>query len=459
MFTGCDSEEEVITEPTTTQTTVITTAQTTEPTTEATTTPTTTIPTTISAQTSAPTPETTVPSEISRSGWITEDETWSGIVHITGDVWVDAEITLTILPGTTIMFAAHQDDQHNGFAVPLDEWIARHDDPTWTLEWAQSHCKLDVYGTLIARGTPDDMIVFTSDSLTPDGGDWLHVHIGNGSFVEFCVIEYSRGGLDVMEGTGDSVKISNNIIRHNFWTALTIHTGSSPTVTYNEIYDSGGHQGIAVIGEGSAPYIAYNNIRECKGGINIQPGTAPIVEYNTLIDNDGGIGLLETSASAVVRYNSISAPNGPTQNWTYKGEPVYFSSILLGRNDAISGISVADCSPIITYNGISLCNSAGINIMGNSSPTINHNMITDCYAGFLLDESFTGSPSIEENNIYDNTYANILIWSEQPIIATNNWWGTTDLAEIQAKILSTQGQPALGLVIFEPFLPEPVNIE
>lgn len=139
------------------------------------------------------TTETAMPSEISRSGWIYEDETWSGIVHITGDVTVDPEVTLTVLPGTRVLFAAHQDDQHAGLAVPLDNWIAQHDDPTWTLEYAQSHSKMDVFGKLIARGTPENMIIFTSDSPTPDGGDWVQLHICRGSIVEYCIIEYSRG--------------------------------------------------------------------------------------------------------------------------------------------------------------------------------------------------------------------------------------------------------------------------
>ena len=230
-------------------------------------------------------------------------------------------------------------------------------------------------------------------------------------------------------------------------------------VNYNEIYHSGGHQGIDVIGEGSAPYIAYNTFKECIAGINIQPGTEPTVEYNTFIDNDSGIGVIGPNAFAVVRYNSISSPNGPSQNFTYNGKPVYFSSILLGRDDAISGISVSDCSPVITNNSISHFNSAGINVMGNSSPTINNNTVIDSHTGILLDESFTGSPSIEENNIYDSSYANISLWSEQSINVMNNWWGTTDSDEIQMKILDMSGKPAVGMVAFEPFLTQPVEVE
>jgi len=402
--------------------------------------------------------ETDVPSEIYRSGWIYEDEIWFGTVHITGDVWVHHEATLTILPGTEVLFAAHQDDQHAGSEVPMDDYIAQHDDPAQTLEYAQSHSVLAVFGTLIARGTPDNMIVFTSDSTRPDLGDWVQLHICHGSIVEYCILEYARGALDVGEGTGDTVLISHNVIRNNLYTALTVHSSSS-TVTYNDIYNSGGHQGIAIIGEGSSPHIAYNVIKECKSGINVSPGTAPIIEYNTLIDNDGGIGVLGPDTHAVVRYNSISSPNGPTQHWTCEGKPVYFSSALLGTDDYVNGMSVNDSSPLISNNDIFQCNSAGISIMGNASPTIKNNEIYDNRRGILFEESFIGAPNINGNNIHDNYFSNICLYSEQPVNVINNWWGTTDLDMIQAAILDIYGEPISKLVTFEPILTQPVKIE
>ncbi len=169
--------------------------------------------------------------------------------------------------------------------------------------------------------------------------------------------------------------------------------------------------------------------------------------------------MIGPNTNAVVRYNSISSPRGSSQNWTYRGEPIYFSSILLGRDDAISGISVTDCSPLISNNHVSRCNSAGINIMGNSSPTINNNTVTDNHTGILLEESFTGSPNIEKNNICDNSYPNISLWSDQSINTINNWWGTTDLADIEYKIRDSRHDPSLGTVVYEPILIQPVEIE
>ncbi len=43
-----------------------------------------------------------------------------------------------------------------------DGWIALNNDPTCSLEYNQSHSKIDA-SRLIAQGTPDEMIIFTSD--------------------------------------------------------------------------------------------------------------------------------------------------------------------------------------------------------------------------------------------------------------------------------------------------------
>lgn len=77
----------------------------------------------------------------------------------------------------------------------------------------------------------------------------------------------------------------------------------------------------------------------------------------------------------------------------------------------------------------------------------------------MFEESFTGSPSISENNIHDNYFSHISLYSEQQVSVINNWWGTTDLNMIQAKILDFYGNPTSRLVTFEPILTQPVETE
>jgi hypothetical protein len=310
----------------------------------------------------------------------------------------------------------------------------------------------------VAQGTPEDMIVFTSNSPTPDAGDWQMLHIGPGSIFEYCIVEYCQGGIDIPEGTGDSVTISHTVIRHILWTSIAIHS-CSPTITYNEIFHGGGHGGITVLGEGASPYVAYNTFKECQAGIGILEGASATVEYNEFIDNDtAGIGLLRANPSTIIRYNQISSPNGPSMHTTYQGEIIYPSNRLLGEPWVSEGISINNSSGTISNNNIFQCNNIGVVLLNDSSPYINHNTIEGHNIGILFEESFTGSPVIGMNNILDNENSNIALRFDGNVDVRNNWWGTTDPEEIQVKI-KAQGEPAIGRAEFEPFLTEPVDIE
>ena len=109
-------------------------------------------------------------------GTISADTTWSGTVHVTGDVIVASDATLTITPGTVVKFATGQ--------------------------------YLNAQGVLLAVGTEAKPIVFTSlhddtaggDSnrngaaSQPQRGDWESIYIRNssvGSRLEHVELRYA----------------------------------------------------------------------------------------------------------------------------------------------------------------------------------------------------------------------------------------------------------------------------
>lgn len=378
--------------------------------------------------------------KMTKSGIITSNETWSGTVRITGDVSVPEGATVTVLPGTTVFFSAHSDDQADGSAVPLDEWIAQHPDPTWTEAWGKSHCQVD--GRLMARGLPDKMIIFTSDSLTPDGADWVQIHMYRGSIFEYCVVEYARGALDIAENTGSSVIVSHNILRHSLWTGLTAHgsTTDSPTITYNLIYDAGGHQGLATTGTNAQ--VGYNVIYHCRDGIHIDANA--FVYNNILIDN--GVGILLSEEAGVLQYNTIIAPLGDPYNYTYQGESIYPAV----KQEDRMGIVVVHSSPTIT-NNIIAHNPTGLSILGDSSAIISYNTITNCSSTTILfAPSFSGDPQIYGNSLCNNSHQ-MTLQNSNSVNASNNWWDTTNVEEIEQKILHYYDDPALGTVLYQPF--------
>lgn len=57
-----------------------------------------------------------------RSGHIGADETWSGAIHLTGDLQVDRGATLAVRPGTWLLVAARSDDQSSGELERIDQF-------------------------------------------------------------------------------------------------------------------------------------------------------------------------------------------------------------------------------------------------------------------------------------------------------------------------------------------------
>jgi parallel beta-helix repeat protein len=124
--------------------------------------------------------------------YITEDTTWSGTVVLRGQNVVRRGVTLTILPGTVVKFA----------------WIDEDGDDIGDGE-------LTVEGRLIARGTRNNPILFTSAKESPAPKDWTFVQISvsKNSLVEHCIFEYAFSGLQVHYSTAT---IHKSLFRNNF---------------------------------------------------------------------------------------------------------------------------------------------------------------------------------------------------------------------------------------------------
>jgi len=357
-----------------------------------------------------------------RTGRITQDEVWSGTIHITGDIWVDDDATLTIMSGTTVLVSAGSDDQKRGAEWVIDEAEKEKIGPVCTVEYDKSH--IDITGRITAVGTPDEMIVFTSDSTKPSYADWAGILLRPGSRIEYCLVEYGgRMGIGVQSNIpqDESVVISNNIVRHIFLGGITSHGTACPRIISNEISDCGS-EGISV-DTGTAPHIVYNTVKNPTVGIATAPGSSATIENNILIDNIRGI---ESRARDTIRHNYISSPTRQIHEQSYMGHtwpyllnppPIRFTGIQIGMQ----------CSATIEFN-IIVNNDVGIGIVPTASPSLR----------------------IEKNNIYDNDVNNITNPSVADITARNNWWGTTDIDEIEARIHHYNDDPSVGKVNYQP---------
>lgn len=129
---------------------------------------------------------------LSVRGVVAADTAWEGMVTVTGRLVVRKGATLTFLPGTVVRFAWSDED---GDGIGDGE--------------------LAVEGRLVARGTRERPITFTSAREQPAPKDWTFVIVSTSreSLVEWCVFEYGFTGLQVHLS---SVVVRNCRFRRNF---------------------------------------------------------------------------------------------------------------------------------------------------------------------------------------------------------------------------------------------------
>jgi hypothetical protein len=358
----------------------------------------------------------------SRSGRISQDEIWPGTIHVTGDIWVDENATITIAPGTTVLISAGRDDQNSGVAANWSESDKEKHGPISTEEYAKSH--IEINGRIIAVGTPDEMIVFTSDSPNPNFADWSSIELRPGSRMEYCIVEYAgRAGVGIWSNIpeDDSVLVSNCIIRHIFMGGIALGGTTCARVTSNEVSDCGS-EGIAVTPGGGVPYIAYNTVKHTTVGIGTLPESFAVIENNILIDNIKGI---VTRAKDTIRHNHISSPTRQIHEQSYMGHTFPY----------------AVEPPVIKFIGIVAAE--------HCQATIQFNNIVSNEIGILIGPGGNPPQTLENNNIYDNDM-NIDNQTNLDIVVQHNWWGTTDTHAIEQKIWDYDDDPSKGKVNYEP---------
>ncbi len=123
---------------------------------------------------------------------ITKDTVWQGEIIIQGVVSVKRTATLVILPGTVIKFKKSDRDK-NGVGDG----------------------EILVEGRLIAKGTGDRKIIFTSAEDKPAPNDWSYLQFlasNKGNIIEHCLFEYAFAGVMIHYA---DVKISDTLFRNN----------------------------------------------------------------------------------------------------------------------------------------------------------------------------------------------------------------------------------------------------
>jgi parallel beta-helix repeat protein len=308
---------------------------------------------------------------------VAADTVWDGKILVGQPVTVGAGATLTIRPGSQILF-------RDGVGLQVD-------------------------GTLLAQGTADKPILFLPAG---DGQEaWAGITLGShasASLLTNCEIRGARslviaGGSHQVEqceisGGVDGIEINGDTAR--------------PVIRGNTLRDLK-EGGIRCLGK-STPLVEKNTIERCGPfGVHASQGAVPLVQENTVVGCAIGIELIQTAP--LIRNNRVrECQRGIALSSAEGGKPV-------------AGNTVEGCETGIFIQHISSPEIAGNTIAGNKEgivcfmgarPLIRNNEIRENGTGISCNQ--IAAPLIEANAIERNRRGIYLTLSSYAVVRGNN---------------------------------------
>jgi parallel beta-helix repeat protein len=398
-------------------------------------------------------------------GIIDQDTHWTfenSAYFVQNDLLVQTGATLTIDPGVDVKF------------------------------YADTYIRIE--GIIDARGNLDNRIRFTSINDSPDKGDWQGLILRgttvtldpdsnyiSGSILENCQIDY--GTIGVQLDGGSTVLIDScNINNHSYWGIYMTESSNNSVIRNNII--SNNKYGILAKYTCQYTHIINNEIiYNQHWGIDFSSGDGHqnnnFFYNNTIAFNGSGLsggniytdnGFYNNTIKANKIYNNSQGMRITQYNNDIVENEIHHNIIGLffqqGHNNSIISNQIYDNSSwavqlnedsyenIFEYNTINN-NYSGIYVSNNVRPSpdciIRHNDIYDNQdVAIQIDTAPQGE--IQYNNIYDNLGEYIFINNTDSMItAENNWWGTTDDAQIQQLIFDNYDDLDKGKVDYRPY--------
>ena len=214
---------------------------------------------------------------ILEKGVIKNDTIWEKEVLIKGDVEIAQGATLIVMPGTVVRFEKIEPDGPSKL----------YEDKTHHFPRAE----LIIRGKMLAQGTKDRMIVFTSAEGSPGPAVWGAINFldTQDNILEFCEISYAHTGVHCHGGrvTVANCYFHDNGVAIGQKNVPQFNTRCIVPILYNRIIGNGG--GI-LFGKGTSPTISHNDINNNKlFGIFGKKGASTHVRYNNITHNGKGV--------------------------------------------------------------------------------------------------------------------------------------------------------------------------
>ena len=252
-------------------------------------------------------------------GTISQDSTWlTGYIYqITCNVTIADGTTLTIEPGAIIE------------------------------EVSTSRYGLYIDGALLAQGTPQAPIVFTSGDDNPGPADWQGIWLrgSSGSVLDNVIVEYAGYNFSYNSGT--------------YYGGLFI-TDGSPTIR-NSVFRFNGQRGVTIIN--GSPTLLNNEMHNNSSGIWMQNANPTITA-----------GSIHNNSSYAMQ---TILPSQPIISGTSVYSNTYDTQLLAGTH---------------TYTQSYTWNNWGVAYRFNGNLTVAEGVTLTVEAGVIVEEGYTSSP-------------------------------------------------------------------
>lgn len=380
-------------------------------------------------------------------GDIAADTTWAKAnapLVLTGKTTIKPGATLTIEPGFTVQFFLG--------------------------------AQLVVEGTLIARGTPEEPIRFTSavqKAPTPFDGDGILFAASSDAarcVLEHCLVEHQRIGVAC---AGASPTLRRTTLARNGVAGLMATDGARPRIEALCHIEDNDSAGIRI--SGAQPSIRQAIIRRNGAdGIRLTDKATATIEACRIRDNRGHGVALDNFAGGTIQGNEIAANHRCGIHANRFSQPAIRANAI--RENHSTGIRCAMQSTanitanlieanrdhpiileksdgVIQGNIITRNRPYGLNCLSESSPRIEGNWIeANGGAGILCGEA--SSPLITRNAILGQGKA-ISNASALTIQARDNFFGNADDAKMDELIFDKADEQTLGEIVWRPRLTAP----
>ncbi len=328
-----------------------------------------------------------LPDSTYHSRILTEDTTWRGQVLIGGALTVAPQATLVITPGTTVRF---RPTPEGGAGLLL------------------------IRGRVLATGSSDHPILFTSDEINPAPGDWQGIMVLDSSkknLLEWCRVE---GAV-----TGISARFSDLLLRQSSFTQC--------------------RTGVALVS--ATLLLSGGGVSECLTGLLNRDGDA---DLSGGIFSNNGRGIVVNGGSLFLSATEVTGSTGNALVAT--GARLHLEGNSFDRNGA--GVMLTRCRGDLLGNRVEKNGKVGVELVDASLRISGNRIAGNGGVGVMVR---SGGGTLWENVLEGNGEGELVVTGSEEVVASANWWGSADPARIRKLI--REGSEAK--VLFTPFLEVP----